>query len=502
MGYEVKFLYQNDTESFSDTNVFDVKFSPNSLTGSTYFRQIPQRVTFSAFGEDFYSNLIDDVGIYKNISNYTIQILYDDVQVFTGVIDLALVNYNAKSNIYSITSYDNLYLLKIYSNIELELTNDEGLGAYETLSQYTSEISAELGWSINSVTDFDFRNESIGTQLINTFDPQVFINSLKDDVPSFSHLPLDNNENAPWHELYKGRIRFLTSPEYALQPQLLIIGLMRSFAGLSEDYGNLNEGQLVYQYNVRAEIWQYYNGCGWQEREDLREVWEYPYNDSLGMFSQPQQVSLLKYNSIIDNYDANSVAYIASSGDGNLQWWLVPDYSIYPYTYSIGGEINLSTNLRVPSLIPDYTVEEDSTEKIYNAFNFMNASLLYFDASLFCDQNGVIRLINKYPDIGSPITIAREDIIDYNISRIMKYDSELNELNALKGNQEANRRIHKEVNLETQSSIQQLDIVIEDSYTLDINSTIADPISGNDFVIINIDRDRKTLNYIIKAWRT
>lgn len=500
MAYSIIYKYQNNSEAYEDTEVFNVNFSDKSLTGSTYYKKKPQKVSFESFSNSFYGLLISDTGAYKNISNYTIEVYYDSAIKFSGVIDLALLNYDAKNHIYSITAYDNMYLLKQFTDIDLELNDDEGVAPLIALYNYITEINKRIPWDISM--DFDgytFRQHAIETSFINKFDSEDFFTRLKDSKPAPGSLYLHDVDSPSY--VSRGSTHWVSLPEYSMQPQLLIIGILRSAVILAEAQGDYDQYDTISQYNVKAEIWQYYNVCGWQEREDLRQDWEY--QEDFGYHTNsPQERAILKYNAILGSYNATSNAYpIISNGD-IFVWWMLPETHDDVIIGNIGGEVKISNNLKARKLIPDYTISDDSTAKKYNGLNFLNAALLYYDASLFCDTSGKIILANKYPDIGIPKVLSREDIIEHRVSKVLTYDVELNELDALKGNQTANKCLHRVANLETQATIYQLDLILfDDNNNLGINSTITDPITANDYVIISIKPDEITKESIIKAWR-
>ena len=500
MAYTATYKYQNDSEAYEDTEIFNVNFSEKSLVGSTYYKKKPQRVTFESFDDSFYTDtLILDSGAYKNISNYTIEIYYDSVLKFSGVIDLSLLTYDVKRKTYSVTAYDNMYLLKQFPDMQLELNDDEGVAPLTFLYNFITEVNKNIPWSISVGSgNYTFRNEPIAESFVNKFDPEDFFLRCKEGIPSPGSLYLHDTNSAP--SIAQGNLYWVGSPEYNMQPQLLIIGRMQSLVVLAESEGSYDQYDQRVQYNVRAEIWQYYNMCGWQEREDLREEWTFQPDFGYHLTSA-QERAMLKYDAILGNYNASQLNYNTSHGGDYYTWTIIPeDYNLCARG-EIGGEIKLSTNLKTSKLVPDYTVTDDSTKKKYNALNFLNASLLYYDASLFCNESGQIILANKYPDIGSPTVLSREDIIEHRVSKVLTYDVELVELDALKGDQTTNKELHKKVNLETQASIYQLDLILFGDNDLTINTTITDPITTHNYIIISIRPNEKEKLTTIKAWR-
>jgi len=128
--------------------------------------------------------------------------------------------------------------------------------------------------------------------------------------------------------------------------------------------------------------------------------------------------------------------------------------------------------------------------------------LLYYDYSLYCDENGDIILVNKVNTDATPISIIRADYEEYKVFRYKELSNSLSGINPLYGEQAGTILLHQNLNTESIDSISGITAIITNTgYDLDIGKVISDPISNQDFAIYEFIYDELNERFIIKAWR-
>ena len=506
MKYTVEFYDRADLE-YSTTEAV-VSFGKNQLTGTTYYSTTPRRVNLSLFETDFLKyRLLIDVGIGRGISKFTVKISNETERIFTGYIDLGSIGYDAKTMIYTLTSYDAIWVLNKFTDLRAGMTNTDGIAPDVIMASFFESINREL---INPITfgydnqaSFDISNKYLGEWFnLNTFNPDEFLERLLDDAPN---VGTDYVQGVDQRIPTNGKIRFCETTaevegvDNPKQPLLMILGRMKQLI-VSTDSG-IGE---VYQYAVRAEFYQYYNVSGWKERKDLQQTHKYEFVVATGSIETAQAASLNKYDSIIYQYSANSYAYYNAIGSHEYTWEVTdpqePDFSLEPTGIKLGGVVSIFSRTKDPTLTFDYTVEEEI--KYYNPKTAMQAMLLYYDYSLYCDENGDIILVNKVNTDATPISIIRADYEEYKVFRYKELSNSLSGINPLYGEQAGTILLHQNLNTESIDSISGITAIITNTgYDLDIGKVISDPISNQDFAIYEFIYDELNERFIIKAWR-
>lgn len=502
MGYRVDLLLNNVVEK-QYTELWDVNLSSHKLSGTSLFINQPQRLKVSMFSDDWfyplllYSNQIENL----NVSSYLLKLYKDYSLIFSGFIDISQIKYDRKTDIINFTAYDYIYIYKLFQKLEGESETNFEISTpgeiIDFITDYNSKIRSEMGiTSLAAYTQQSYQSLVIDTTRLNHYSGVDFWKEMKELKPSLESCH-SSAAGSP-STLLSGNVSFIDSPylDDVRQAQIIIWGRAKT-AGHNEVTGNLELG-----YFVLMKIYQYYNYCCWEEREDLRFEETYPI--VAGNSSQ-----LASYNDVTNklsdyglNQDSSFSYYVDNNG---VTHWSITDRESFCGTANephIGCAVDITGNVRNDLL----SIDSEKTgvgEYTYNYFKTLKALLAYYSYTIYASSGGTINLDNKgHINYGNYDTIEVADIISYQISNLNLMEKiNLSELDYLKGNSERLIEILGEEVRKEYINMIEISIVINDidKYSLVLNQYIYNSDNSNYYKITEIRKDYEKDEYIIKG---
>ena len=161
-------LFQRDFHKF--------QVSSKKIAGSGYFAHAPVRLKFQQFIDAWLDGhlLSDSFEHDRGISWYEAKVYDGDTLIYWGVIDTSVISYNFSDEVFEVTLYDRLRLLKVFEDLIMRHQWNVPIAPLSIISSFCTAIKNAIDIDIPLSNDLTIPALSLANYLLTTIDYSEF----------------------------------------------------------------------------------------------------------------------------------------------------------------------------------------------------------------------------------------------------------------------------------------------------------------------------------------
>lgn len=464
--------------------IVSLTVSPERLQSMSHYAREPRRLVFECFVNEWIEAhlLSGDYELPRHVSRYEVSVYRDDTLFFSGIIDTSQLVYEPASGIISITCYDKLKLLSLFSDLTYNYTVAAGYTPAWVLNAALSKIEQNIDIRL------PFSNRlTIPTALHPSSEPVTLLDC---DYTDMRQFPAQSQAWTyayvePWGPFWGWSLDTpINIPRFFFANIVTIKGTW------------MGSDETIYRYKrrFRGRRAKFYNStCPHLDEYDASTDW-------LESLEDPAAVNAM--NEFEAWVDSVGMTLSALGGSPGLPSGLVVGDQVYT-TSAYANQRVLAQwcgNIYPPRLFPGERYTK-YTESFTNSLNTLQAMLLVYNATLYVDAAGTIILTRKDPPATGAIAIATRDILALSISRADLEQPDMSALDILAGETEGMQERLKALHAGFYGSLWQADVEIIglDKYDIKLFSVLT--IEGDDYYAVEVERDYINDIYKVRAWK-
>ncbi len=162
--------------------------SPKKISGSGYFAHEPVRVKFQVLLDTWISDhlLSDSYEHARSISWYEAKVYDDTTLIYWGIIDTSVISYDYSDDVFEITLYDRLRLLKLFEDLVHRYYWGTPLTPYNVMQQFSGRIEGQIDVDLPTSNDLTIPSLNVTGQSLATIEYSDF-ESLPDDTAYYDY---------------------------------------------------------------------------------------------------------------------------------------------------------------------------------------------------------------------------------------------------------------------------------------------------------------------------
>ena len=502
MSYSIEFIKYQEVKSGTALHTiteFELKIDPKSIAGVDYHKQESRLCRVSAFADSWLDSYLRPFinTISGRIGNYpfweiAIRLKYNGAVEYTGYLRNDAVDYNKKTNIYTMTFSDTLSILNHIGDVNNIDTNTEMTALTfqlkPALINILDRIISETGITLNVAVTDDY-NLGLDSAVSN-----VTLYDKNNDDQLIELLDEDPIEDFIWVTPLTETFTEAMLSDYTWHVRHNYIYLEEYFGAVKCIWSRYRQKGLGYENyggNVVAKV---------QEELLIKEM---VIDNDILIVSQ----NLIFKDDISHAATATMLNYLNDDEDNMFKYEYIDQGYLQGdvYEYTIGNDAyTVSTNgnfmyyngiLDMTSIRWDYG--------IFTLNSILKLLLTISNLTLVVEDNGDLTIRNKGSNTGGRVlTIADADVVDFVQSGILRSDLNLGSIVrvASKILQPPLAEVLNQYynNLYT-GLLNSTNLTIVNNYNLSVYDVIT--VYGETYKIISVHLDTDRFIYTIRAWR-
>lgn len=480
--------YGQMKHSLADSNtqrkIISLKISSEKLQSVSNYSREPRRLVFECFPDNWITdNILTGANEHERyVSHYEVKAYRDEVLMFSGIIDTSQLSLDASTEIISITCYDKIKLLSLWSDLTHYYSLTAGYYPAWILGYFLQDIIQMIPINVPYINQL-----AMPSLLIPSDDPLTLVHVDYDDMLT---LPVSGGSQG-WNYTTAVGVGW-AEPYYGYRVDVLsnVITFVFGHYVIAKAVWGPGGGVLPqYQGRFRGKVYRFYNGiCPVMSEYDDKTGWT-------------EDISSLdsNYNELIKWFADNSIPESVITGQ------LTSAASLDGRSYSILPnddawiEARCHGNVFPSKIQPGKSYETFKQENTDN-IRALQGMLMLCNATIFCDAAGRIILKNKDAFGGGVVDIDDDDVVRFVTKRGNHENPDMSTLDVLAGDTSLLKPIIKDHLVGFYDSLWSCEVTIDglDNYNLTLQGMIK--IRGKTYGITEVERDFVKDEYKVKAW--
>ena len=453
-----------------ESGLCDIKISAQKIASSDYFAMEPRKIEWTHFLDEWIKECVMS-GEYEHehfILKYRVQLYVSGVLNFTGVVDTSFISYDEETQVVSFVAYDYLKLLDVYGDSE-KMVNLISYDSWQAFKELIEIINNKMFFEV-VIDERGYTKTSIRKYI--TFAEIPIDDILEGLTITDKHIDYEH-ANDP-RQFYMG---------FNIKQPMRYIQRIRYIA-----VNDSKENILLHRFRTHY----IFNNICVLECSTKKFDTESPWGTSTkGAFSMIYDVF---YNNVRPSYRPGGFTY-----DSNITK-ILPNELFNELKKIENGNINLNY---YGEIIPRHLALKgclENTEGNVKLLEVLKLFLILHNLTIICDPNGVLKLLNKNDTtVREPITIDKNDVFSFAISRKNRETVNPDVFNCLMGNTDT---LYKEISDFYKTffdNMFEIQITLSNNYNLELFDTIEIGEYQCQISSIRNDFEKETLE--VTAWQ-